>query len=367
MSIERHSRARQIELGQSIASRRKIYLDARFWIIARDAALGVRTDPAARKLIHHLRRGVSAGRIVCPVSASMFLELMKQSYSPGRRIGTAKLIDELSLGVSMIPSRIVMGTEIHSFLLKANGHIDLYPMQELIWTKVAYVLGDTYPSLARLSPAEELAIQKDFFDHLWDWSLSTMVETIGDKAPPPDRFVELSRETNEKNAQFKYELRSFTQTYDIELRGAIEVAGDIAADVVHQLAEKEAGAELSPTPEERASSINMSRNLLYHAFKKPGTKDALRSIHIAASIHAAMRWDKDRKFKPNDYYDFEHATAALGYCDAFLTEGPLHDLVTRPQVDLEAINGCRVFSDIEAATDHVRELAFRRYSLRDGD
>lgn len=276
MSIERHSRARQIELGQSIASRRKIYLDARFWIIARDAALGVRTDPAARKLLHHLRRGVAAGRLVCPISASMFLELMKQSYSPGRRIGTAELIDELSLGVSMIPSRIVIGTEVHSFLLKANGDIDLYPMQELIWTKVAYVLGDTYPSLAQLSPAEELAIQKDFFDHLWDCSLSAMVETIGDKAPPPDRFAELSRETNEKNAQFKDELRSFTQTYDIELRGAIEVAGDIAADVVHQLAEKEAGAVLSLTPKERASSISMSRNLLYHAFKKPGTKDALR-------------------------------------------------------------------------------------------
>lgn len=126
MSIERHSRARQIELGQSIASRRKIYLDARFWIILRDAALGVRTDPVARKLLHHLRRGVAAGRLVCPVSASMFLELMKQAYSPGRRIGTAELIGELSLGVSMIPSRIVMGTEIHSFLLKANGDIDLY-------------------------------------------------------------------------------------------------------------------------------------------------------------------------------------------------------------------------------------------------
>jgi hypothetical protein len=55
----------------------------------------------------------------------------------------------------------------------------------------------------------------------------------------------------------------------------------------------------------------MCRNLLYHAFKKPETRDALRTIHVTASIHAGMRWDKDRKFKPNDYYDFEHATAAL--------------------------------------------------------
>ena len=79
MSIERHSRARQVELGRSLAARRKTYLDARFWIIVRDTALGIRTEPAARKLLHHLRRGVAGARLVCPISASMFLELLKSS------------------------------------------------------------------------------------------------------------------------------------------------------------------------------------------------------------------------------------------------------------------------------------------------
>lgn len=135
MSIENHSRARQIELGQSLAGRQKIYLDTRFWIIARDTALGVTTEPAAQELLHHLRSGVANGRLVCPISASMFLELMKQPYTPGRRIGTTKLIDELSMGVSIIPPQIVMGTEIHSLLLRAaNGDAELYTMQELIWT-----------------------------------------------------------------------------------------------------------------------------------------------------------------------------------------------------------------------------------------
>lgn len=357
MSIEHHSRDRQIELGQSLSGRRKVYLDTRFWIIARDAALGARTDPAARKLLHHLRRGVANGRLVCPIGASMFLELMKQPYTPGRRIGTAELIDELSLGVSMIPPQILTGTEIYSFLLRANGDTDQYPMQELIWTKVAYVLGDTYPSLAQLSPSKELAVQKSFFDFMWDYSLSEMVKTMADDFGPPDPFAELSRETNEKNAEHKDELRSFPQTYDIELRGAVEVAGPIAADVIHQLAEKEAGRELSPTPGERAQSVNAGCNLLYYAFKKPETKLALRTLHIGASLHAAMRWDKERKFKPNDYYDFQHATAALSYCDAFLTERPLHDLVTRPHVSLDSINDCQVFSDIDAAAAHIRMLS----------
>lgn len=357
MDIEKHSRARQIELGQTLTGCRKVYLDARYWIILRDTALGTLTDPAARKLLHHLRRAVAARRIICPISASMFLELMKQRYSQGRRIGTAKLIDELSLGVSMIPPTIMMGTEIHSFLLGGQRDVDLYEMQELLWTKVAYVLGDTYPRLDQLSPSDELEVQKAFFDHLWDCSLSMVVETIGDQSWGDDRFTALSQETNEKNAYHKDELRSFPQTYDIELRGVIEVAGDIAADVIHHLAEKEAGRKLLATNDERATTVNMCRNLLYRAFKKPETKKSLRCLHIGASIHAAMRWDKGRKFKPNDYYDIQHATAALAYCDVFLTESSLHYLVTRPQISLESINSCRVFSDLKAATEYVRKIA----------
>jgi hypothetical protein len=101
----------------------------------------------------------------------------------------------------------------------------------------------------------------------------------------------------------------------------------------------------------------MCPNLLYHAFKKPQTKYSLRYLHIGAPIHAAMRWDKDRKFKPNDYCDFQHTTAALSYCDASLTEGPLHDLLTRPLVNLESVNGCCVFSDGDAAVERVSQLA----------
>jgi hypothetical protein len=356
MSIEQHGRARRIELGQLILQRKKVYLDACFWIMLRDAALGICTKPATHELLHHLRAGVTSGRIVCPISAAMFIELFKQPYSLDRRIGTAQLIDELSLGVSIVSPRIVMEMEIYSFLLKAKGDIELYPMQKLIWTKIAYVLDDVYPSLTQISPEENLVIQKLFYDHLWNFSLSAIVKTIGNNSPVDDHFARLSRETNEGNALHKDELQSFAQTYDIELRGIIELAGDAVTDIIHHLAEKDAGHSLSPTPQERAETINMSRNLLYFAFKKQNTKDALRWIHTSASIHAAMRWNKTRQFKSNDYYDFEHAVAALSYCDAFLTERSLHHLVTSPQINLGAINNCCVFSNVKTAVGYIGKL-----------
>ncbi len=232
----------------------------------------------------------------------------------------------------------------------------LYPMQELIWTKVANMLCDTYPSLDQISPAEEFADQKAYFDHLWCCSLTEMVERIGNKYPPPSGFLRLSQETNEKNSKYKNELRSFPQTYDIELRGIIEIAGSIAADIVHSLCESEARKKLSPTLVERTKISNMCCNLLYQAFKKPEAKKILRCIHIGASIHAAMRWDKNRKFRANDYDDFEHATAALSYCDSFFTEAPLHHLLTRSHIHLEDVNGCLVFSNVRAAADYVKDL-----------
>lgn len=356
VTIERHSRMRQIELGKSIAARRKVYLDACFWIVVRDAALGVRIGAAERKLLHFLRRAVNSGSAICPISASMFMELMKQPFTPGRRLATAQLIDELSLGVSIMPEHMVSGTEISAFLHRAKGGVDLHEMQDLIWTKVSYVLGDLYPSHKALSAGQNLELQKGFFDHLWEQPLSAIISAIGDADQPGDHFRELSKETNRQNQIYRNELKSYEGTYDIELRGAIEVVGDVAADVIGELASKAAGRPLSAAPEERAETVKMCRNLLYHAMKKPEHRLALRTLHIGVALHAGMRWDKERKFKPNDFYDFHHATAALSYCDLFLTEVPLHQLATRPKLDLETINACRIISDVNLAFAAVREL-----------
>ncbi len=354
MNIERHSRMRQIELGRILAQRRKVYLDACFWIILRDAELGIRTGAAERKLLHFLRRGVQAGRIVCPISAGMFMELMKQPFT--RRIATARLIDELSLGVSIIPEHIVLGTEISAFLLTAKGDVSIHPLQELVWTKVSYALGDI--SLAKPAVGRRgVGVQRRFFDHLWDQSLATIIDLIGDAPVTGDNFRAFSQDTNVRNQVYRDELKSYEGTYDIELRGAIEIAGDVAADIIADLAATAAGRPLIPTPQERAESVKMCRNLLYRVMKKPEHRAALRTLHVGASLHAGMRWNKERKFKPNDYYDFHHATTALNYCDYFFTDGALHFLVTRPQLNLESVNGCKVMSDPAEAAEAIRIAA----------
>lgn len=347
MNIEEHSRRRQIELGKSIAQRRKVYVDMCFWIRMRDAVLDPDGSPEYKRLFSLLRQGVRDQSIICPISSAIFLELMKQQHCPERRIGTAKIIDDLSEAICIIPSRTIVGTEINIFLSRYAGAENLHPIQELIWTKVAYVLGDLYPFIPGLKQEELLAVQIGYFDHLWASTIGEMVECIGDANLPAGRFIKLSNETNENNSIYKDELTSYTRAYDIELRGMIEVMASVAADII----ESKATNLSTPTAQERAQTIKSCGNLLYQALQKPEVKCILRMIHIGVSIHAGMRWDKARKFKPNDYYDFEHAAFALAYCDVFLTEGPLHHLVTREHLNLHKINNCSVISDIEEVVD----------------
>ncbi len=133
-TIEGYARGRQVELARTIGRRAKVYLDVNFWIIARDAEGGTDTRRAARELLDLLLRGVSDGALLCPISESTFIEVMKQVYTLTRRIPTARLIDKLSLGVSLTTSRERIATEIEHLFYSRTGQRNLYAMQELVWT-----------------------------------------------------------------------------------------------------------------------------------------------------------------------------------------------------------------------------------------
>jgi len=356
--IEKYSKSRQVELAGEIAFRKKVYLDIRFWIFARDAMLGVRTDPDSRKLLHFLKRGVADGTIICPISATTFLEVMKQPFNSKKRIATADLIDELSLGVTLMPPQVVMGTEISHWLFHRKGVQEIHPMQELIWTKVSSVLGHTYPNWPDLSLSddEEFELQKSFFDYMWKQPLRAIIEALRDSPMPSNDFAELSAETNNQNKIWAHEMSSFKAAYDIELRGAIEVATDVTVEILHQITDQSDGWPTSASKDAQIAMEKGARNLLYNGFKKGDAKEHIRSMHIGASIHAAMRRDRERQFEPNDFFDFQHATAALAYCDAFFTEKSLRDLASRSDLDLGSINGCRTISDIGTAVSFLKAL-----------
>ena len=355
VSIDQHTNRRIKALGDFLRPRRAVYLDMCFWIALREAYRD-RTNNSAGQLLNLLRRNVEAGSIFCPISDNTFVELMKQSDHTSRQM-TAALIDELSLGVTLIPEEIRVTTEVTHFLHTTTGTPNLLPLEELVWCKLSYVLGVIHPYETAFDPATERAIQKAFFDHMWTVPLTQMAEQIGETEILGRDWSDLANELNAGIAAHSHELRSFKQAYKAEVRGIVDLAGGFAADAISEIAAAKGITLPSPTTEERLQSENNFKNLMALALEKGKAQQQLRTMHILACLHASLRWNKGQKIVSNDIFDFHHATAALAYCDAFFTEKPLCTMITQQHVKLDKQFECHVTADINDAAEWLATIS----------
>ncbi|MBL8053611.1 MAG: hypothetical protein JNK03_09580 [Nitrospira sp.] len=347
VSVEEYVRRRSVELGEWVMARERVYLDKCFWIALRDVRLMRTDDPSSKVLLQGLVRAVQEGRRICPISDALFLELLKQT-DLHTRAATAELIDELSCGVTLIPHPTRIATEIAHFLYANTGH-SVYALETLVWSKLANVLGVHHP-MAKAFPAEDqVLIQKAFFDHMWRFSLAEMMQVIDERKIPDCWYPALADRLNQGKAAHADEITNFAQVYRDEVYGILDVAAPIALDVLGKMASDQGRYPAAPTQDERATAIREILGILRAAIEKPHVKHALRSLHLDACLHAALRWNKTQRFDANDLYDFQHAVAALGYCDFFLTDGPMHTLLTQKHLAFRHESLCRVGSSIEEA------------------
>ncbi len=352
-SIEQHTRRRQIALGHSLSGKLAIYLDIKFWIFFRDADR--QGAHPAGSLLTLLRKIVKSGRAFCPISESVFLELLKQS-DQSTRVATAELIDELSLGITLTPERERYSTEIAHLVYHNSGHKNLYPVKHLVWNKLGHTLGVLHPTSTALSPDDELNIQKVFFDYLWAIPLAEIIKHSEPENLYQTNQDDLAKSINLSNSAFSGSVRSFKQCYRDEVAGIVDLTAEVATDVITLIAEAQ-GIKLStPTSEERKILGNIAKNILYHSLIKKKSTDTLRTIHILASLHAALRWNKGQQIQNNDLFDFQHAAAALAYCDGFFTDGPLQTMIKQRHLMLDRLYGCHVAASVDEATAWLQDL-----------
>jgi hypothetical protein len=361
ISLDQHERHLCIALGESLNGKKLVYLDTKYWIILREAATNADGDPANATLLDMLRRKVALGTLLCPISASTFVELMKQTDTTSR-LATATLIDELSHGVCLIEEERRVSTEI-SYFLHAKGTTEpLHPLGDLVWCKVSYVLGFLHPANTALDAATELIIQKSFLDYMWVVPLTEMMKRL-DSA----QFSALARSEptteilNRENLLHSDSLRSFSQTYGAEVRGLVAFFGEAILGVVETMARKRQIPVGYDSQSDRLETMNWYKNLLASALERDqgstGVREILRTIHIHACLHAAVRWNKRRKLKDNDLADFYHAAAALAYHDAFFTERSLRTLITQNHLALDKLYDCRTIVTVDEAVECLSDPA----------
>lgn len=355
ITTDTYEKQKIIALGVSLSSLIKVYLDTRFWILLRDVHIGRSRRQDVRRLLDTLRLSVQKGDLICPISDSIFLELLKQEDINTRR-STAELIDELSLGITLVPSQQRTGQELVGVFTKfADDGREYHVVDHLVWSKLGYVLGVVHPSLPSSDPDTERAVQKAFFDLMWDFPLATQIDTIGeDGYQKPRSFEATANRINELNRDHQTEIHNFEQVYIDEFRGMLSLCMHHPRQWIEQQYEIKTGKKYLSSPEQ----ISKYEHELYTFF---GNLVALRreaalmlpTLHVSALCYSAIRWDKKRNLSANDIYDFQHAAAAIGYCDAFLTEKPLMTLLAQRNLKIKADFRCTIISEIEEANQWI--------------
>lgn len=338
-------------MWRSIQQRKIIYLDLRFWINLRDANKNQKAKYI--KLLNALKKGVSKGKIVCPISESIFLELLKQS-DISSRCKTAELIDNLSFGITLENTHCRIQYEISSCFSKLGKfHNITVSNYENVWTKVAYVLGETHPKATQFGKEDELAIQKAFFDHMWKLPLTKLISMI---KPESSINEEIGNLLDDGKFAHANEIKSYKQAFKNEARGMADICDDFAIKAIRDSAIIQGAMHEVPSAESERELRNNCKHLIAHLLEKREVKQDLKTLHILISLHATHRWNRDQRFKNNDLYDFDHAAAALGYCDAFFTEHPLKTMLNQNHHGLKDDFNCISISDAQEATSYIEKL-----------
>ncbi|GJM01061.1 MAG: hypothetical protein DHS20C07_27400 [Methyloligella sp.] len=354
ISIDQHVQNKITSLGQSLKQRHAVYLDMCFWILLRDA-FQKGTNSNENRLLNLLREKTKSGLVFCPISEYTFFELMKQS-DPTTRSATASLIDELSLGVTLFSEQILQYYEIRHYFYKLLGDSQLLPIEELVWCKLSYVFGILHPSQTPFDKATELTIQKSFFDYMWNISLKKLIEQIDDKELNPIDFKELATLLNEGINSHKSDIKSYRQAYKAEIRGAVEKPSEFFPEILQQCTADNGMNSLQFNPSKQKELTTIFRNAMVIGLEKGKAQEQLRTIHIKASLHASLRWNKGQKLDSNDLFDFQHATSALAYCNTFFTEKPLCTMIKQNHLELDKLYECFVTASLEEAIEIIESL-----------
>ena len=349
IKLEAYTKARLLMLGREAVSKRVIYLDQNFWINLRRVKLGQSADKKYIQLYNKLKMLCSGGGVICPINFSHYAETLRQA-DPQSRLQTFELMDELCCGFSIIPNNDLSSLEVVNFLMQSViGSEQCYKNEELAWIYSGYVTGLVHPYETGFDEDTELAIQKMLFEHTRHRTLGDTIRLLDDaeKIRIIESDEEFQRKQTEECNRHRSEYKTFNECYFNEISGCVDLHRD---SIIHALTRLwEIKNETSATDGDvrrLAASAPDYEDAIRRAFKQGRIKGELPCLDIPASCHALKRY-KQIPFKKGDRFDFMHARTALPYCDYFLTERVLGEMLCDKLVRLDVKYECKILWDID--------------------
>ena len=352
--------ARRLEIGRFIASQHRIYLDTKQWLQMRDVSMGRPRNQLHSAIFSRLWALCSSGKTLCPISCSVFDELMLQSDAC-TRIATARVIDQLSKGYCCHNMFPLAERELMYFLIKNVSPGQLHtPIIETVWTKVAFIYGDVIPVNTAFPKETENALQKSMDDLFMEITVEEVVSHMYESYSSRSSGERIANENLAKDLEagkreHADDYSSFHDLFCAEVYGGLDALHKRIEDVVVEF-HRQKGFTGSISQSDREICGKQTANLIVSAFRHKKVGRELPQIHIHAALHAAARWDKTRKYKANDFEDYRHACVALPYYDCFCTERSLCNLICQNMLRLDEVYGTKVIASDESFLDHLNSL-----------
>jgi hypothetical protein len=320
-------------LAASLDGKKVLYLALLYWNYLCDVVLGEREDAEHVALLGDLREKAIAGRVVCPIEYTIFVELHKQRL-PEKRQATAHVIDELSAGVVMVspPDRLFLEVLRLVQAILARKTFPQAPRDE-VWTKPAFLVGHGELKSSTLKPDDLARINALLRTKLWEMGFTEVLEQLGDDLTVSfDRAERVASDLNERKVEAREGFASFRDVYLAEVRGVLDASAPELGNVFRYLFDRAGGDAESVSWLQQEDSGTSFARLLSAAFEQRDLSKHLPSVHVPATLYANVQWDGPRRFRANDIQDFSPAAAALAYCDAFATERPLAALIKQAKL-----------------------------------
>ncbi len=337
-------------------SYKQIYLDTNQWIHLREVEMGRKTPVIYQELYKLLNDLIARKIIICPISYSVFIEMIRQNDLETRK-ATASTIDKFARGCCIQPPHELIRIEIiHCIQTLISPSIKIHPINQLIWTKVAFLMGDIYPTITNLQIAEIRDIQKRIIESLWECNVETIVSCLTDYHPYPEDLDAHAEKLTQFKAKHEKEFSNFQELFLIEVSGVLDVYSEMISSATEYLV-RDQGYTGEVNPAERLEAGKKFKNLIYNAFKMNRVSKELPGIHIMAGLHAAVRYEQKRKYKRGDCEDFRHAVCALPYYDYFCTDGSLKNLICTKPLEYDKFYNTKVLCDDEEILAELYILA----------
>lgn len=355
MNIEDYSEQFKIELGDIALKRYRIYLDTKYWIFMRDASLGKATT-VQTNIYKKLKDLIKKEFAICPLSPHIFEELMNIGDKE-KRLNMARVMDELSQQICFISPLNIAGQELLSFVRNCQAKVEgksLFNPAKYVFTKVAFVMGELYPTVEGIPDEQMNDMRVQFFNHLSKITLVEMLTTFNTDFPQrnSENLIAQLNKGKDNNQDWK----SFHEVFMHEIGGVLDVVKDDLEQLRIYLFKNDAGGSITLEGVRKSESAKLLSNSIYNAFDQKKVSKELPFFHINASLHAFIRYNKSQRYDENDLVDFSHVAWALPYCNTFLTEKPLHDWICSSILKLDKIYEVKVFWKEEDVLNHLEQI-----------